>query len=344
MSSRCRASARIVQLPFCVMLLLLGFAAEAFAHEIRPAFLQIVQTSSNRFTVTWRTPTLSGMRLPVVLKFGETVRNLTGPAERQLPDSIIETRMIETAEAGLAGQRLDFVGLQATITDVLVRVRLLDGSGVTTMVYPSQPWIEFAPVKGSASMIGVYFVSGFEHILFGVDHLLFVFGLIFIIRSGWMLFKTITAFTVAHSITLAIATLGGVQIPGPPLNALIALSILFLGIEAARAVRGDTSFTLRHPWVMAFGFGLLHGFGFASGLMDLGVPQSDIPLALLTFNLGVEAGQLAFVGVVLAAMAASRSLGVRSGTRMQLMPAYVIGISGASSAIDRVVTMFSGAG
>jgi hydrogenase/urease accessory protein HupE len=329
------------RLLLCVVVTVLVLASNVIAHEIRPAYLQIDEMAANRYKVVWRTPMLSGMRLPIVLRFPESVRNVTEPAERDLPDSLVQTRVIET-DGGLAGKWVEFVGLQATITDVLVRVHLLDGTVETTMIRPSQPWIDFAASRSPLAAARVYFVSGFQHILLGIDHLLFVFGLLFIVRSRWMLVKTITAFTVAHSITLAVATLGKVEIPALPLNAMIALSILFLGPEIVRVWRGQTSFTIRHPWIVSFAFGLLHGFGFASGLTALGLPQGDIPFALLMFNLGVEAGQLAFVGLILLLIAALKSIEIRLPRGTELMPAYVVGILGAYWTVDRIIAMFVG--
>ncbi|MGV4796967.1 HupE/UreJ family protein [Rhizobium sp. F40D2] len=337
-----------INLPRSLWCLLLGvvavaaFVSCAVAHEIRPAYLQIDEMAANRYKVVWRTPMLSGMRLPIALRFPESVRNVTEPAARELPDSLVETRVIETDGRGLAGKRVEFVGLQATITDVLVRVHLLNGSVETTMIHPSEPWIDFAGARSWLAAAKVYFGNGFQHILLGIDHLLFVFGLLFIVRSRWMLVKTITAFTVAHSITLAVATLGKVEIPALPLNAMIALSILFLGPEIVRVWRGQTSFTIRHPWIVSFAFGLLHGFGFASGLTALGLPQGDIPFALLMFNLGVEAGQLAFVGLVLLLIAALKSIEIRLPRGLELMPAYVVGILGAYWTVDRIVAMVGG--
>ncbi len=176
-------------------------------------------------------------------------------------------------------------------------------------------------------------------ILSGPDHLLFVFGLLLIVRTRWMLVKTITAFTIAHSITLAVAVLGYVQPPGPPIEAGIALSILFLGPEILRARRGGTSFTIRNPWVVAFAFGLLHGFGFASVMSAAGLPPSDIPLALVSFNVGVELSQLTFVAVVLLLACGVRAL--RSGwpQPVQLLPAYAVGTMGAFWLIQRLVAM-----
>ena len=199
----------------------------------------------------------------------------------------------------MIGQRIEFVGLQASITDVLVRVSRLDGSLTTTLVHPAQPWIEIAATPGAFSVAGTFLAHGIQRILGGFDHLLFVFGLLLLVSNGWMLVKTITAFTLAHSITLALAVLGAVRLPGPPVEATIALSILLLAVEIARKNRGEISFTLQWPWVVAFCFGLLHGFGFAGALAEIGLPQRDLPLALFTFNVGVEIGQLMFVAAVL---------------------------------------------
>ncbi|MNF35457.1 HupE / UreJ protein [compost metagenome] len=282
------------------LLLLLGFMGlSAMAHESRPAYLELNETAAGRYDVLWRTPVLSGMRLPIALRFAEGVRTVVDPVESQLNDSLIERRVIEAGPAGLVGQRIEFVGLQASITDVLVRVARLDGSLTTTLVHPAQPWMEIAATPGMFSVAGAFLVHGIQHILGGFDHLLFVFGLLLLVGNGWMLVKTITAFTLAHSITLALAALGAVQLPGPPVEATIALSILLLAVEIVRKNRGDVSFTIQWPWVVAFCFGLLHGFGFAGALAQIGLPQRDLPLALFTFNVGVEIGQLMFVAAVL---------------------------------------------
>jgi hypothetical protein len=169
-----------------------------------------------------------------------------------------------------------------------------------------------------------------------------VLGLLLIVRDRWMLVKTVTAFTVAHSITLAVATFGIATVPPLPLNAAIALSILFLGPEIVRRWRGETSFTIRHPWVVAFGFGLLHGFGFASGLAQLGLPRGEIPLALLLFNVGVELGQLAFVLVILLLERAFRQLEIHWPILVQRLPGYAVGTLGAFWTIQRVAILVRG--
>jgi len=260
---------------------------------------------------------------------------------QELTDSLVERRWIDAGPNGLAGQRIDIKGLQFTITDALVRFELLDGRTVQTIVRPSQPWVELAATQSRWEVAGTYGVEGVRHILFGADHLLFVLGLLLIVGNRWMLVKTVTAFTVAHSITLALATLGVANVPALPLNAAIALSILFLGPEIVRVWRGQTSFTIRHPWVVAFAFGLLHGFGFATAMTSAGLPWQDLPLALLSFNVGVEVGQLGFVALVLALERAFRVLQVNWPRWVQVLPGYVVGGLGAFWTIQRIVPLLA---
>lgn len=312
----------------------------AQAHESRPAYLQISETGPGRYGVLWRTPVNAEMPLLVILRLPEAAQNLRDPVTQRLNDSTVERRWIELPEGDLAGHRIDFVGLQATITDVLVRVSWLDGRQITEIVRPAQPWIELSERQSTWQVAKTYVALGIEHILMGADHLLFVVGLLIIVRSTRSLIKTITAFTVAHSITLGLATLGYASVPTEPLNAAIALSILFLGVEVVRLWRGQTSFTLRHPWVVAFAFGLLHGFGFASGLTTIGLPAGDIPLALFAFNIGVEIGQLAFVAIVLLLRRALRALRFSLPGWTGYAPGYLVGSLGAFWTIQRTLMLF----
>jgi hydrogenase/urease accessory protein HupE len=227
-----------------------------------------------------------------------------------------------------------------TITDAFIRVEMLDGRKWTAIARPSQPWVEIAAAQSKIQVAGMYLQQGFQHILFGVDHLLFVLGLMLIVRGRWMLLKTITAFTVAHSITLGIATLGYASVPLPPLNAAVALSILFLGPEIVRTWRGETSLTIRYPWIIAFLFGLLHGFGFASGLSTTGMPGAEIPVALLFFNVGVEFGQLFFVFLIVGLERSFRTLEINWPVWYQALPGYTVGSLGAFWTIQRTVMMF----
>jgi hydrogenase/urease accessory protein HupE len=318
-------------------------ASIASAHEARPAYLEMKETAPGQFSVLWRTPVLSGMRLPVVLQLPGEAKNLREPSVQELADSFLERRWIEAKPNGLAGKRIKFPGLQATITDVLVRVEMLDGRKWTSIIHPSQPWVEIAASQTWIEVTGTYLVQGFRHILFGADHMLFVLGLLLIVKDRWMLLKTVTAFTVAHSVTLAIATLGYAEVPVLPLNAAIALSILFLGPEIVRLWRGETSFTIRHAWVVAFAFGLLHGFGFASALTSAGLPRHELPLALVSFNAGVELGQLGFVALVLALERAFHVLEVRWPRWAQALPGYTVGSLGAFWTAQRLVLLFEGA-
>jgi hydrogenase/urease accessory protein HupE len=310
----------------------------ASAHESRPAYLAVNETAPGQFSVLWRTPVLAGMRLPIVLKLPDHVKNLKDPVVSELTDSLVERRWVVTGPNGLAGERIEFAGLQLTITDVLVRVQMRDGTHSTTLVHPSRPWVDIAASQGPLAVAGAYLSHGIEHILFGFDHLLFVLGLILIVRSTRMLLLTVTGFTVAHSITLSLATLGVLHVQAPPVEACIALSILLLASEILRRQRGEPSLTARWPWAVAFSFGLLHGLGFASALIDIGLPQGDVPLALLTFNVGVEAGQLAFISAVLGVMQLGKQFRIPDLVefRLRTAGAYGIGILAAFWFVERL--------
>jgi len=328
---------------FFPILALLLMASSLRAHEARPAYLEVKETAPGQYSVLWRTPVLAGVRFPILLKLPDDVKNLREPSVQELADSFLERRWIDAGPEGLAGKRIEFPGLQGTITDVLVRVEMLDGRSWTTIVHPSQPWVEITAAQTRLEVMGTFIVQGIRHILFGADHMLFVLGLLLIVKDRWMLLKTITAFTVAHSITLAIATLGYAEAPVLPLNAAIALSILFLGPEIVRSWRGETSFTIRHPWVVAFAFGLLHGFGFASALTSAGLPKAELPIALLSFNVGVEIGQLSFVALILLLERAFRILEVRWPRWAEALPGYTVGSLGAFWTVQRLAIMFGAA-
>jgi hydrogenase/urease accessory protein HupE len=274
-----------------------------------------------------------------VLRFSDGIRLVTEPAGRELPDSVVERSIIEVPD-GLVGQRISFLGLQASITDVLVRVKLKDGTVTTTLVRPSQPWIEVQAKESSFQVVKVFVVEGIEHILFGFDHLLFVAALMLIVRRWGMLLKTVTAFTVAHSITLTCATLGWLTLPSGPVEIMIAFSIMLVGAEIVRMERGGKSLAIEWPWIVAFFFGLLHGFGFAGALADFGLPQGDIPLALFSFNVGVELGQLMFIAVLLLAVYLVRRV-VDIPRQAVVASAYAIGIVAAFWSVERLYSTFA---
>jgi hydrogenase/urease accessory protein HupE len=275
---------------------------------------------------------LSGMRLPLALKLPDDVQDLKEPVVQELADSVVERRWIDVGPNGLAGKRIEIVGLQATITDVLVRVERLDGTTQITRLTPSRPSFVVEAAPRVLEVARTYTVLGIEHILTGIDHLLFVLALVIITQGGWKLVKTVTAFTVSHSITLTLATLGYVHIPQRPVEAAIALSIVFVAAEILRGRQGHIGITARAPWVVALLFGLMHGLGFASGLKDAGLPDGHIPTARLFFSIGVEAGHFLFIGCVLALTAvalraASRlsPINQQRSAILQLVPPYAIG-------------------
>ena len=311
----------------------------AQAHESRPAYLEINEMMPGRYAVLWRTPVTAGMRLPVKLVLPEGTRDIMPPSLRELPDSRIEHRVVETSN-GLFGKRIQFVGLQGTITDVLVRMQLLDGTQSDTLVHPSNAWVEITASPTLWSVARTYVRYGIEHILGGIDHLLFVLALLLIVRGGRRIVATVTAFTVAHSLTLGAATLGWVHVPSPPVEAIIALSIVFVAVEIIHGLRGQVGLTARAPWLVAFCFGLLHGFGFAGALAAVGLPDRAIPMALLCFNVGVEIGQFIFVGIVLATIALLRRLPFTPPRWAPWAAPYAIGGIASFWMLQRVVTFW----
>jgi hydrogenase/urease accessory protein HupE len=223
------------------------------------------------------------------------------------------------------------------VIDVLVRLQRSDGTAQVVRLTPLTPAFVVEDAPRWTAVATTYLGLGVEHILLGIDHLLFVLAMLLLVRSWGRLVATITAFTVAHSITLALATLGFVHVPPQPVEAAIALSIVFVATEIVHGRMGRTGLTERWPWVVAFAFGLLHGLGFASALREVGLPEQAIPAALLFFNLGVELGQLAFVGVVLVLLASLRSLQLPAPAWSWRLASYSIGAVAMYWTIERVV-------
>jgi hydrogenase/urease accessory protein HupE len=238
------------------------------------------------------------------------------------------------------GHPIAIDGLSATMTDVLVRMEGLDTKTQTTRLTPSAPSFVVEAAPKATEVARTYLVLGVEHILLGIDHLLFVLALLILVKGTRRLIWTVTAFTLAHSLTLAGATLGFVHVPGPPVEAAIALSIVFVAAEIVHSRQGMQGLTERFPWIVAFTFGLLHGFGFASALSEVGLPQTAIPLALLFFNVGVEIGQLLFIALVFAVIALARQVMRRFAVPQPLwtwrVAPYAIGSVAAFWFIQRI--------
>jgi hydrogenase/urease accessory protein HupE len=322
--------------------------APARAHEVRPGYLELRQTTADTYELLFKVPALGEeFRLALYVSLPEGTTDVVTPRAMFTGGAYVERRTIRHA-AGFTGKSIAVEGLSATFTDVLVRVEDLAGATQTERLTATRPSFVIKGAPGSGEVAVTYLRLGIEHILFGFDHLLFVLALVILVREWRRVVLTVTAFTVAHSLTLAAATLGFVHVPGPPVEAMIALSIVLVAAEIVNARRGHPSLTARWPWLVAFAFGLLHGFGFAGALSEVGLPQHAIPLALLFFNLGVEVGQLAFVGSVMALawlinrLASLRSVPVqRAWARVDVTAAYAIGALAAYWLIERTSGFWS---
>ncbi len=319
-----------------VIAFLLVASGAVHAHELRPAYLELRQTGPETHDVLWRVPARGTLRLGLYVRLPEQCRELS-PREATVAGDAYVERWRVGCPGGLAGRTITVDGLRSTMTDVLVRLEDLDGAAQLARILPSDPTLVVATHPGAWQVVTTYVRLGVEHILFGVDHLLFVLALLLLVHGWRRVVGTITAFTVAHTLTLAAATLGWVTVPTKPVEATIALSIVFVATEIVRGSQGHPGMTARWPWVVAFTFGLLHGFGFAGALHEIGLPQRSIPLALLCFNAGVELGQLAFVLGVVALRSALRAVvPAVAPDRVERAAAYVIGTVAMYWVIERL--------
>ena len=279
--------------------------AVAQAHENLPASLVLQGRDAHTFELRWRVPAAQGAAPRIAPRLPSDCTALSEPVEHAAPAARLTQWRVRCTGGLRDGARIGIDGLSTTLLDVLVRVGYADGRSVSVIVRPRDSGVALPAVEPQGLRVEGYFRLGIEHILGGIDHLLFVLCLILLVRGRMALLRTITAFTLAHSVTLALAALDVVQVPQAPVEASIALSILFLACELAKPRNGDGP-PMRRPWAVAFAFGLLHGFGFAGALAEVGLPAGDLPLGLLLFNLGVEAGQVMFVAAVLLLLAVAR--------------------------------------
>ncbi|MDF7822929.1 HupE/UreJ family protein [Pontiellaceae bacterium B12227] len=309
-------------------LILLSSVVEA--HEMNTAYLELRENSEFECDVLLRIPELGS---PVHLTFPDGVEKLTDPISRTIDGASLETWTIQIPN-GLAGQQVGIRGL--TMSDLLVRIRQEDGIEQTLRVPQGGASFVIASSPSQLKVAETYFVLGVEHILGGIDHLLFVLALLLLVKGWKKLTGTITMFTVAHSITLALATLGLVHVPGPPVEAIIALSIVFVATEIIHGRQGRAGITERAPWIVTLTFGLLHGLGFAGALSEVGLPGHAIPMALLFFNVGVEAGQLLFVAGALALIVLFKGLKIPTPGWTPWLPPYIIGSVAMFWVIERI--------
>ncbi len=311
----------------------------ARAHALDPGFLELQALGQDAWRVTWRVPNLSGSPMPITALLPDTCGSDPPPPPKFDGRAWVAGWMV-TCPGGLEGGSIMIEGLERTRTDVLVRYGLLPGDTRVQRLTATQTGFVIPPRAGPLDIVTSYIGLGVTHILEGVDHLMFVFALVLLVRDRRQLFWAITAFTVAHSISLAAATLGWLRIPSAPVEAVVALSIVFLAYELTLPPERRDPMTLRAPWLVSFGFGLIHGLGFASALREIGLPEGDIPLALLAFNIGVELGQILFILLVLAIGAAASRLyraSPENRSRMVLASSYALGSIATFWTMERLI-------
>jgi hypothetical protein len=324
-----------------LLALLLAIIAprSASAHEVRPALIQISETAPGRYDVTWKQPVVGDMAIHLVPHLSSGVLDRAPASETGTDGFLVRTWHVRGGPP-LDGQTVTIEGLQLTVTDVLLRVTTADGKTFNEVIRPADPSRKLALTAPKGLRVPAYLRLGVEHILTGADHLMFVLGLLLLVGPNWRLVKAISAFTVAHSLTLALAALGFVHFPTAIIEALVALSIVFVACELVPVAGRPETLTHRHPWLIAFTFGLLHGLAFAGALAQVGLPQGAAPQALFLFNVGVEIGQLLFIAAALAVIAlvrlARRRLALDSTAFARVTPAYIIGGSAAFWLIERI--------
>ena len=317
----------------------LGFATSSYGHALQPGYLELRLLDKELYAVVWKKPANKSrpMKISAVLPEGCEART---PVESIWDGTAYVARWTTRCTGGLEGGVIRIDGLDQTRTDVLVRFDFANGINESRHLTPGDSSFTVPTIPSRLEVVRTYLVLGFQHILSGIDHLMFVLALLLLVKGVGRLIVTVTAFTLAHSLTLAGATLGFVNMPGPPIEAAIALSIMFVASEIMHNRQGETGLTERYPWVVAFTFGLLHGFGFAGALAQIGLPQTSIPIALLFFNVGVEFGQVFFIACVFAVIATfrliARYINAPGLTWVSVVPVYVIGSVAAFWVIQRL--------
>ncbi len=316
-----------------LLLLIAVWSTAAHADDMRPGYLEIRETAPLNYAINWKAPIKVGKVVP---SFPADCRSI-GQPQRSLETAALLARWNVACARGLAGREVRLAGLESTPVDALLRYQSLSGEVQAARLTPSQPATTIASKPARIQVARTYSITGVEHIVMGYDHLLFVVCLVLLLNGAWRVVATVTAFTVAHSLTLIATTLGLISVPRAPVEAVIALSIVFLAVEIVKRDPDRPRLSERIPWMIAFLFGLLHGFGFAGALAEIGLPQGEVPIALLAFNLGVEAGQLAIVAIAMTALAMLRRINVAWLRPAQTVMSYAIGSIAAMWLIERVV-------
>jgi hydrogenase/urease accessory protein HupE len=333
-STGTRRAAALIALGFCAI-------EPALSHEVRPACLQVTERQNHHYDILWKQPTLGSMAVHLVPHISGGLLEGVPSAIETAPDFQLRLwRNLPAGSQGLDGRIIQIEGLEQTITDVLVSIALANGASFQEIIHARSPRLVLRPHKTGAA-VPAYLRIGIEHILTGVDHLSFILCLLLLVRPWMNLVKTVTAFTVAHSITLAATALHVIAVRSSLIEALVALSILFVALELVHSYRGRKGLTARFPWLIAFTFGLLHGSAFAGALAQIGLPANAIPLSLLMFNIGVEIGQILFIAVVLCIGWALTRLPNELPAWTRWVPPYAIGSFSALWFVERLQTALS---
>jgi len=323
------------------LIALLGLSTVSHTHELRPAYLELQAISNETFSVLFKIPGRGQeKRLALYLQLPEDVETVS-PVKTSFTGRAFIERSTIRREGGLGGAEIKINGLSQTLTDVLVRIKHYEGYVRTARLTPKSPSFIVEATQNKYDIAKTYLSLGVEHILLGIDHLLFLVCLLIIAGTGRRILITITGFTVAHSITLILSALNVVNIPVPPVEAVIALSIVFVASEIAKGFR--ESFTYKYPILVASSFGLLHGFGFASALKEIGLPQTEIATSLLFFNVGVEIGQLLFIFVFILLLLFCKNVfnkPISYFTNFEKPAAYVIGSLASFWMIQRIYSFW----
>jgi hydrogenase/urease accessory protein HupE len=291
--------ARAVAWSVVVLTIAFAWTKPGLSHEVRPAFLQIAEQANGHYDVLWKQPSMGILAVHLVPHIsGGFLEHRPSAIESASTFELHIWRNLDPGPSGLEGRTLTIDGLDRTITDVLVSITLADDRSFQEILRPGSPGLVLR-LRQSGAEVSAYLGMGVEHILTGADHLSFILCLLLLVRPWMNLIKAVTAFTVAHSITLAATALHVITVRPSLIEALVALSILFVAVELVHGLRGRIGLTARYPWLIAFIFGLLHGSAFAGALAQIGLPPHAIPFSLLMFNIGVEIGQLLFIGVAI---------------------------------------------
>jgi len=327
---------KAVLLSLVILLGVLIFPATAQADELRPAYIELTEQAANNWSLLWKASANSRLGKSGEVIFPDNCKAAKEP-ERKFSKSNIITRLSLKCDGVIDRKTIGLEGLQYTTTDALVRISYQNGELQTLRLTPDQHQTIISKKDQISNIFSTYTLLGVEHILLGFDHLLFVLALVLLLKSGWLVAKTVTAFTIAHSFTLIGTTLGYLSLPQRPVEAIIALSIIFLAVEIVKTKPGELRLSERFPWIVAFTFGLLHGFGFAGALAEIGLPEGDVPLALLTFNLGVEIGQLLIIAVALIILGLIKHFQKHLLVPAKTFAAYAIGSAATYWFIDRMI-------